>query len=130
MRLASCVNDGTCIGMDWRRKVHEICRQGGPTRRELAQQLGVVESTLARWLGSRRNPDSATGEPSISEGKRLAEILGVDWKDLFDDSIDEFEVNRSVWIRGYEEGRQVVADIDAQARRPGRKGRTRGKKGA
>jgi transcriptional regulator with XRE-family HTH domain len=41
---------------DWHETVSDAMKRRGMSRRQLARELGVSESTLGRWLTGRSNP--------------------------------------------------------------------------
>lgn len=47
------------------------------TNRWLAEQLGVNEATVSRWVNNRQ-------QPSLATFRKIANILQVDVKDLFE----------------------------------------------
>ncbi|NJO24493.1 MAG: helix-turn-helix transcriptional regulator [Bacteroidia bacterium] len=47
------------------------------TNRWLAQQLGYNETTVSRWVNNKQ-------QPSLATFHRIAQILGVDVKSLFE----------------------------------------------
>lgn len=47
------------------------------TNRWLAEQLGVNEATVSRWVNNRQ-------QPSLATFRKIADILGVNVKDLFE----------------------------------------------
>lgn len=52
------------------------------TNRWLAQQLGYNETTVSRWVNNRQ-------QPSLATFNRIALILGVNVKDLFESSTQQ-----------------------------------------
>jgi len=59
-------------------RVKELCREMGMSQKDLAKQMGISEVALCRML-KRGRPDYDTLE-------RLADALGVDIPDLFEQS--------------------------------------------
>jgi len=49
------------------------------TNRWLAEQLEVNEATVSRWVNNRQ-------QPTLTTFRKIAAILGVDIKDLFESS--------------------------------------------
>ena len=47
------------------------------TNRWLAEQLGVNEATVSRWVNDRQ-------QPSLTTFRKIADVLGVNVKDLFE----------------------------------------------
>jgi transposase len=71
---------------EFRRRVIELCQVGGRRPREVAEELGVAEATVYRWIAQEEvdlgeRPGVRSGERvELSEGSaRASESLKPNW---------------------------------------------------
>jgi len=61
--------------------LREVCKEKGVTTQELSVKTGIKKSTIDNYRSSRRK------EPSLSNGLKIADALGIDPHDLIREGI-------------------------------------------
>jgi putative transcriptional regulator len=60
----------------WGQNIRTVRESQGMTQQDLAEEVGVRQPTVVRW-------EAGINEPSVTNGLRLARVLGWDIADLF-----------------------------------------------
>lgn len=51
----------------------------GLTQKDLAEQVGVLRLNVVHW-------EKGTYQPTIDNAKKLGQILGFDWKEIYEET--------------------------------------------
>lgn len=71
-------------------RIKEICKEKSITMKEIAERIGINPITLTQSLN---------GNPTLSRLQEVADILGVDVSELFEQPIKE-SIYGCLWVNG------------------------------
>ena len=97
-------------------QVSRVIRQYGFEIKDVAKQMGLSESSLAKSI-------SSTGNPSIGKLRKIAEIVGCDLADFFEDERKDYKETDSPTLQTTDKIKQIMKSkglsISEVARRMG-----------
>lgn len=67
--------------------INKILRKYRVTAKQVSEQTGIKYGTMLKYSSGER-------KPSVSNAKKIAEVLHMDWWELFEESVDTEEDTR------------------------------------